>query len=277
MDFEKAASKCKEKGNGHFAKGEYLQAINDYQQGFTHTNDSDPFFKTNLALCYIKLKNYDKAVEECETAIRLNPKFVKAYFLMGQCHLNNMKFDDAERAYVKAEVLAKELHNTSYSMLISIYKGIDSARARKWEIDEQHRQSMVVELKNYVNTLMNHRDKSPFQSEKEREEFQLKKFQLESFFDHSIHQEKQKDVPETLCCKITYTIMRDPVITPSGITYERSAILKHLKENGQFDPVTRMPCRVDQLYPNLVVKEMSEEWIRKYPYTITEDHYYAVD
>ena len=85
------------------------------------------------------------------------------------------------------------------------------------------------------------------------------------------------EVPDVLCCKITYTIMRDPVITSSGVTYERSAIMKHLKENGNFDPVTRKPCTPSELYPNLAVKEMAEDWIRKYPYTITEDHYLIVD
>lgn len=71
--------------------------------------------------------------------------------------------------------------------------------------------------------------------------------------------------------------MRDPVVTPSGISYERSAILKHLKDNGLFDPVTRTPLSPEQLYPNLTLKEIIDDWIRKYPYTITEDHYYSID
>jgi STIP1 family protein 1 len=35
-------------------------------------------------------------------------------------------------------------------------------------------------------------------------------------------------VPDHLCCKITLDVFRDPVITPSGITYERAVILDHL-------------------------------------------------
>ena len=37
-------------------------------------------------------------------------------------------------------------------------------------------------------------------------------------------------MPDYLCCKITLDIFRDPVITPSGITYERAVILDHLKQ-----------------------------------------------
>jgi hypothetical protein len=33
---------------------------------------------------------------------------------------------------------------------------------------------------------------------------------------------KPKVIPDHLCCKISFEIMRDPVITPSGITYDRS-------------------------------------------------------
>jgi hypothetical protein len=35
-------------------------------------------------------------------------------------------------------------------------------------------------------------------------------------------------VPDHLCCKITLDVFRDPVITPSGITYERAVLLDHL-------------------------------------------------
>jgi len=40
---------------------------------------------------------------------------------------------------------------------------------------------------------------------------------------------QKRDVPDILCCKISFEIMRDPVITPSGITYERKDIVEHLQ------------------------------------------------
>ncbi|CAI7751845.1 unnamed protein product, partial [Closterium sp. NIES-53] len=36
-------------------------------------------------------------------------------------------------------------------------------------------------------------------------------------------------VPDFLCCKITMDIFKDPVITPSGVTYERAVLVDHLK------------------------------------------------
>lgn len=48
--------------------------------------------------------------------------------------------------------------------------------------------------------------------------------------------------------------MQDPVITPSGITYDRKDIEEHLQRVGHFDPVTRTTLTADQLTPNLAMK-----------------------
>lgn len=40
---------------------------------------------------------------------------------------------------------------------------------------------------------------------------------------------QKRDVPDYLCGKISFDIMREPVITPSGITYDRKDIEEHLQ------------------------------------------------
>ena len=40
---------------------------------------------------------------------------------------------------------------------------------------------------------------------------------------------QKREVPDYLCGKISFEIMRDPVITPSGITYDRKDIEEHLQ------------------------------------------------
>lgn len=54
--------------------------------------------------------------------------------------------------------------------------------------------------------------------------FPLTLFSIFPFFNGWL-----KQVPDHLCCPITMDILRDPVITPAGITYERSVLLQHLK------------------------------------------------
>uniref|UniRef100_A0A2N9HTJ7 RING-type E3 ubiquitin transferase n=1 Tax=Fagus sylvatica TaxID=28930 RepID=A0A2N9HTJ7_FAGSY len=79
------------------------------------------------------------------------------------------------------------------------------------------------------------------------------------------------EVPDYICCKITLDIFRDPVITPSGVTYERSVILDHLQKVGNFDPVTREPLDQFQLIPNLAIKEAVQAFLDKHGWAYKSD------
>ena len=50
------------------------------------------------------------------------------------------------------------------------------------------------------------------------------------YFLLEIMNEDFHQIPDYLCCKITLDIFRDPVIAPSGLTYEREVILDHLEK-----------------------------------------------
>ena len=81
---------------------------------------------------------------------------------------------------------------------------------------------------------------------------------------------QKRDVPDYLCGKISFEILKDPVITPSGITYDRKDIEEHLQRVGHFDPVTRTKLTQDQLISNYAMKEvvdaflMENEWANEY-------------
>uniref|UniRef100_A0A8C1IBP0 E3 ubiquitin-protein ligase CHIP n=1 Tax=Cyprinus carpio TaxID=7962 RepID=A0A8C1IBP0_CYPCA len=72
---------------------------------------------------------------------------------------------------------------------------------------------------------------------------------------------KKREIPDYLCGKISFELMREPCITPSGITYDRKDIEEHLQRVGHFDPVTRSPLTQDQLIPNLAMKEVIDAFI----------------
>uniref|UniRef100_A0A8R7JVH2 U-box domain-containing protein n=1 Tax=Triticum urartu TaxID=4572 RepID=A0A8R7JVH2_TRIUA len=63
---------------------------------------------------------------------------------------------------------------------------------------------------------------------------------------------------------ITFEIFRDPVITPSGVTYERAIPLEHLRKVGNFDPVTREPLKEHQMVPNLAIKEAVQAYLKEH-------------
>ena len=66
--------------------------------------------------------------------------------------------------------------------------------------------------------------------------------------------EAPRRVPDYFVDLISFEVMTDPVITPSGITYERSAILEHLEKVGKFDPLTRSRLTAHDLIPNIALK-----------------------
>ncbi|KAH7949699.1 hypothetical protein HPB49_014130 [Dermacentor silvarum] len=85
--------------------------------------------------------------------------------------------------------------------------------------------------------------------------------ELNNIFAKVDDKRRKRDVPDYLCGKISFEIMREPVITPSGITYDRRDIEEHLQRVGHFDPVTRTPLTQDQLIPNLAMKEVVDGFL----------------
>lgn len=71
-----------------------------------------------------------------------------------------------------------------------------------------------------------------------------------------------------MCGKISFEILVDPVITPSGITYERKDIEEHLQRVGHFDPVTRVQLQENQLIPNFSMKEVVDCFLQENDWAI---------
>ncbi|KAL2233763.1 U-box domain-containing protein 43-like isoform X2 [Sesamum indicum] len=62
-------------------------------------------------------------------------------------------------------------------------------------------------------------------------------------------------------CPITKEVMVDPVETPSGHTFERSAIMKWLLEADEpVCPLTSIPLDTSMLRPNKTLRQSIEEW-----------------
>lgn len=60
-------------------------------------------------------------------------------------------------------------------------------------------------------------------------------------------------------CPITQEVMKDPVIGPDGVTYERTAIEAWFAAGHATSPLTRQPLTGQQLIPNLALRGAIEE------------------
>ena len=70
-----------------------------------------------------------------------------------------------------------------------------------------------------------------------------------------------ESVKTQLTCPITYEIYREPVIDHEGNTYERVAILNHLKKN-KTSPMTRNELEEKDLAPNRAVKDLIQALVQ---------------
>lgn len=72
----------REKGNEYFKAGDYLDALRHYTNSLTCHSNIHAY--NNRALVYIKLKMYEKAIKDCNMAIKLEPENVKSYIRKAQ-------------------------------------------------------------------------------------------------------------------------------------------------------------------------------------------------
>ncbi|KAI3359959.1 hypothetical protein L3Q82_013840 [Scortum barcoo] len=273
-----SAQELKEQGNRLFLNRKYPEAAGCYSKAITHS-PSVPAYYTNRALCYVKLQQYDKALADCRLALELDGQSVKAHFFMGQCHLEMESYDEAIGNLQKAYNLAKEQR---LNFGDDIPSALRIAKKKRWNSLEERRISQESELHAYLSKLIQAektRQVEELESCRQRREDKSDDSRLQQNLNeiHSKHDKylsdmeelfcqvdekrKKREIPDFLCGKISFELMREPCITPSGVTYDRKDIEEHLQRVGHFDPVTRSPLTQDQLIPNLAMKEVIDAFI----------------
>ncbi|CAG8597374.1 600_t:CDS:1 [Diversispora eburnea] len=271
----------KTKGNTYFSKKDYENAIREYTAALTQ-NPRNAVYYTNRALCYLKLKKYDNVIEDCKEAINQDGNSVKGHYMLGQALTEKGEFKSSISNLQKAYELSL-LEKSSFSA--EIVQALLNARKKNWEIEERKRIQQESELLRYVKNLINTERDKQLQKVSPKNTFskwvnshppdiqekidQINKAhderlsQIEQVFIQSDENLRPREVPEYFLDKISFEIMHDPVITPSGITYERAHLKEHFKKIGHFDPLSRRECRENDLYPNLALKEEIEDFLSK--------------
>ncbi|XP_077636652.1 tetratricopeptide repeat protein 12 isoform X1 [Crocuta crocuta] len=94
------ADALKERGNRAFARGDYEAAVLCYSEGLEKLRDMKVLY-TNRAQAYMKLGDFQKAVVDCEWALKCDEKCTKAYFHMGKAHLALKNYSASRECYQK--------------------------------------------------------------------------------------------------------------------------------------------------------------------------------
>ncbi|KAM3826745.1 E3 ubiquitin-protein ligase CHIP isoform 1-T1 [Vipera latastei] len=272
----RSAQEYKEQGNRLFVSRKYPEAAACYGRAINR-NPLVAVYYTNRALCYLKMQQHDKALSDCKHALELDGQSVKAHFFLGQCQLEMENYDEAIANLQRAHNLAKEQR---LNFGDDIPSALRIAKKKRWNNIEEKRINQENELHAYLTKLImaeKERELDECQRAQEQENMdenrsraQLANIKakhekyladMDELFSQVDEKRKKRDIPDYLCGKISFELMREPCITPSGITYDRKDIEEHLQRVGHFDPVTRSPLTQDQLIPNLAMKEVIDAFI----------------
>ncbi|XP_015277470.1 PREDICTED: tetratricopeptide repeat protein 12 [Gekko japonicus] len=97
---EALANALKEQGNDAFSRGDFAAAIQKYTEGLKKQKDM-PALYANRAQAYIKLQEHEKAILDCEWALRCDEKYLKAFFHMGKAYLALKQYSKSRECYMK--------------------------------------------------------------------------------------------------------------------------------------------------------------------------------
>ncbi|CAF4030913.1 unnamed protein product, partial [Rotaria sp. Silwood2] len=315
-----------------------------YNQALKQNGEKATYY-VNRALCYIKLKQWDKVYQDVRHSLDLDPNYIKAHAYLGQYYIEQQRYDDAiicfEQALDLCKIQNKNFGNEIQKLLhfaqkcrfsLMEQKRIENENSLQTylhsliQTDKEQRMQLCIEkylennetninkqiestitsplstiansiliLKQYLSKTMdyhNHQQtttnldsvvsissKTATTSDNQVNSVvdpQLDEalFEIEQSSNQSLHElnnlfnevdikRKRREIPEYLTCKLCYDIMRDPVITPYGITYCRSCIEENLYKVSHLDPIANKPLVAGQLINNLVLKEIVEKFIKE--------------
>jgi STIP1 family protein 1 len=273
MHGKQEVDRLREEAKQAFVQYKYHEAIAVYTQCIILSPDSVGNY-TNRAQCYIRLFTMlseelqdEKIMNDCRRAVELDPRNMKAYYLMGLCCFHANKFNEANSSFMEAYKFALEQNSSSTKHILEM---LLKSKQGKFERKERMRMELEDDLYSYViDKLRSTHEKELQDSRGENEDrekmidfHQRVEERLFQVFRRSKPSHQAKEAPLGLIDPITFQVFRDPVMAPSGHTYEKGTILAHLRQN-QTDPITRQALTANQLVPNRLVRELAERFLEE--------------
>src|SRR5215468_9510702 len=111
------------RASGYYERGQYDRAIEDYNQAIRlNPNHANAF--SNRGVAYGRKGDYDRAIENYDQAIRLNPKYINAFYNRGNAYRRKRDYDRAVQNYDQV-IRLNPKHADAYSNrgLVRFYQG----------------------------------------------------------------------------------------------------------------------------------------------------------
>ncbi|KAK0619968.1 hypothetical protein B0T14DRAFT_520320 [Immersiella caudata] len=261
------AMQLKEEGNRHFQAGDYVSAEALYSKALI-ADPGNPTLYTNRAMARLKMNLWDSVISDCNECLKFAPDSMKAHYYLSQAHLALEAYEEALKHALTAYEMCVKNKDKSLTAVTS-----QALRCKKerWADQDKRRRRETSSLEFEVVAMMEReRDEALngeglLDSERQevREEWDRKMEIMRGVFEKSraAHEQRRK-VPDWAIDDISFGFMHDPVITKTGKSYERASMLEHLLRSNT-DPLTREPLRIEDLRPNIDLKQACDEFLEE--------------
>eukprot|EP00198_Chlamydomonas_reinhardtii_P008045 XP_001697382.1 predicted protein [Chlamydomonas reinhardtii] len=261
----KAADELKAEGNALFTKGKYAAAIEKYTEAVTLSPDW-PVLYVNRGMAARKKGDWERVEADASLALGLvggsseSREAMKAHYLMGLAMGQRGQHERSTHHLKKALAAAREAND---NIKDEIWRELAAANYSNWQVRGR--------LMRWVMRVLQHPTRQHVKQQCLRRNKQISDEPLpaewESLFRAAAWQDTASEAPSQFTCPLTMEIFRDPVVAPSGRSYERTALLEHLKKVGKFDPITRQPIAGEEaLVPNVSLRAAIELYLEEHPW-----------
>lgn len=152
-----------------------------------------------------------------------------------------------------------------------IWKTIARVSYTQWEHAAQERADNDAQLHHRLKTLLSEAHRREKQSPLSDSEQKAEMASLEELFRRASAPDRPFEIPSCLTCPLTMEVFRDPMVSPSGFSYESANLNEHLDKVGRSDPITRQPIEKSQLVRNLNLRSVSNVYLKEHPWAWKEN------
>ncbi|ETW76674.1 mitochondrial outer membrane translocase receptor, subunit TOM70 [Heterobasidion irregulare TC 32-1] len=126
-----AAASLKLKGNNAYQGRKFAVAADFYSRAIEVSPKPEPVFYSNRAACYINMSppKFDLVVEDCDKALALDSKYVKALNRRATALENLSRYEEALRDYTAATILDKFQNEAASQAVERVLKKLSGEKA----------------------------------------------------------------------------------------------------------------------------------------------------
>eukprot|EP00210_Caulerpa_lentillifera_P000743 g719.t1 len=264
------AEAIKNEGNILFSKGKYLAAAEKYTEAIT-IHPRWTIAIVNRANCYKRLARWIDVERDCRKALELDNQSMKAHYFLGIALEERNEHNEALHHLNKSYELARDKED---QIMDEIWQTIARVSYNQWKQCAHQRSLEDARLKSRLIGILKQRHQQELRttydpSGKIRDQ-ETELEALESVFERASRMDKVEEIPSCLTCPLTMDVFRDPVISPSGSSYEYSVLKGHIEKAGSFDPITRQPIDKSNLIRNLNLRTAAHFYLQEHPWAWKE-------